>query len=91
MADCKYFFEELFSKERRFLSEDSCIIGDVAVCYSIDGGIVLESDLEEEIEMMREAMMGAADKEGLIADETLELSRKLDSLMNQFDKRKDLS
>ncbi|WP_342509088.1 aspartyl-phosphate phosphatase Spo0E family protein [Sporosarcina sp. FSL K6-2383] len=51
----------------------------------------MESDLEEEIEMMREAMMGAADKEGLIADETLELSRKLDSLMNQFDKRKDLS
>ncbi|WP_203246057.1 Spo0E family sporulation regulatory protein-aspartic acid phosphatase [Sporosarcina beigongshangi] len=49
----------------------------------------MEPSLEEEIEMLREAMMGAADKEGLTADETLEFSRKLDSLMNQFDRNKD--
>ncbi len=55
----------------------------------MDGGVVLEPSLEEEIEMLREAMMGAADKEGLTADETLEFSRKLDSLMNQFDRNKD--
>ncbi|MEK5040885.1 aspartyl-phosphate phosphatase Spo0E family protein [Sporosarcina sp. FSL K6-3457] len=49
----------------------------------------MERSLEEEIELMREAMMDAADKDGLTADETIEFSRKLDSLINQFDKRRD--
>lgn len=59
------------------------------MCFSVDGGVVLERSLEEEIELMREAMMDAADKDGLTADETIEFSRKLDSLINQFDKRRD--
>ena len=62
---------------------------EVAVCYSMDGGVVLELSLEEEIELMREAMVGAAAKDGLTADETIEFSRKLDNLINQFDKRRD--
>ena len=55
----------------------------------MDGGVVLEPNLEEEIERMREAMMDAAGKDGLTADETIEFSRKLDNLINQFDKRRD--
>lgn len=55
----------------------------------MDGGVVLELSLEEEIELMREAMVGAADKDGLTADETIEFSRKLDNLINQFDRRRD--
>jgi hypothetical protein len=53
------------------------------------GGVVLGPSLEEEIELMREAMVEAAVKEGLTADETIEFSRKLDSLINQFDRRRD--
>ena len=49
----------------------------------------MELSLEEEIELMREAMVGAAAKDGLTADETIEFSRKLDNLINQFDKRRD--
>jgi len=55
----------------------------------MDGGVVLELSLEDEIELMREAMVGAADKDGLTADETIEFSRKLDNLINQFDRRRD--
>ena len=55
----------------------------------MDGGVVLEPNLEEEIERMREAMMDAAGKDGLTADETIEFSRKLDNLINQYDKRRD--
>lgn len=62
---------------------------EVARCYCMDGGVVLEPSLEEEIELMREAMVGAAEKEGLTADETIEFSRKLDNLINQFDRRRD--
>ncbi len=62
----------------------------VAICYSMDGGVVLALSLGEEIELMREAMVGAADKYGLTADETIELSRKLDNLINQFDRQRDL-
>ena len=62
---------------------------EVAICYSMDGGVVLELSLEEEIELMREAMVGAADKDGLTADETIEFSRKLDNLINQYHRRRD--
>lgn len=48
----------------------------------------MKRSLEVEIEVTREAMMIAAIKEGLTADETLELSRKLDSLMNQLEMNK---
>ena len=40
--------------------------------------------LEEEIEYVRVKMMDMADKEGLAADQTMELSRELDRLLNQF-------
>ncbi|WP_342512773.1 aspartyl-phosphate phosphatase Spo0E family protein [Sporosarcina sp. FSL K6-1522] len=40
--------------------------------------------LEEEIEYIRAKMMDTADKEGLTADQTMELSRELDRLLNQF-------
>lgn len=53
------------------------------------GGVVLERSLEEEIELMREAMVDAADKDGLTSEETIEFSRKLDSLINQYDRRRD--
>lgn len=62
---------------------------EVSICYSVDGGVVLELSLEEEIELMREAMVGAADKDGLTSDETIEFSRKLDNLINQFDRCRD--
>lgn len=45
----------------------------------------MECSLEDEIEFTREAMAAAAVKEGLSANETLELSRKLDGLMNKFE------
>ena len=57
--------------------------------YSMDGGVMLERSLEEEIEWMREAMVEAAGKAGLTADETIEFSRRLDSLMNQYDALKE--
>ena len=52
-------------------------------------GFVLNGGLEEEIELMREAMMDAASREGLTADVTMEFSRKLDSLINQYEARKE--
>lgn len=39
----------------------------------------------DEIEHLRETMIQTALKKGINAPETVELSRKLDSLMNQFD------
>lgn len=48
------------------------------------GGIVLKRSLEDEIEQMREIMMNVAAREGLTADETMELSQQLDLLINQF-------
>ncbi|MCG7334239.1 aspartyl-phosphate phosphatase Spo0E family protein [Sporosarcina sp. ACRSM] len=41
--------------------------------------------LEEEIEQLREAMLIVADQMGLTADETLEVSRQLDRLINQLE------
>ncbi len=41
--------------------------------------------LEEEIEQLREAMLIVADEMGLTADETLEISRQLDRLINQLE------
>ena len=40
--------------------------------------------MEDEIEFTREEMMAAASREGLTGKETVELSRKLDKLLNQF-------
>ena len=48
------------------------------------GGINLEKLLIIEIESIRESMVNVALKKGLSAKETLALSQKLDSLMNQF-------
>jgi hypothetical protein len=48
------------------------------------GGIVMKRSLEDEIELMRETMMNVAAREGLTADETMELSQQLDLLINQF-------
>ena len=48
------------------------------------GGIILELNLEEEIELLREEMMNTANKKGLTAAETLEFSRRLDNLMDQY-------
>lgn len=48
----------------------------------------MEWKLEKEIELVREEMMNAATKKGLIADETLEFSRKLDDLMDQYEELK---
>lgn len=41
--------------------------------------------LREKIEFMRELMVNTATKKGLNASETIEVSRKLDALMNQYD------
>jgi len=50
----------------------------------IHGGIILEWTLEEEIELLREEMMKAATEKGLTAAETIEFSRRLDNLMDQY-------
>jgi len=50
----------------------------------IHGGIILEWNLEEEIELLREEMMKEANKKGLTAAETLEFSRRLDNLMDKY-------
>ena len=57
------------------------------MCY-IHGGIILEWNLEEEIELLREKMMDAAIKKGLTAAETIKFSRKLDNLMDQYEELK---
>ena len=44
------------------------------------GGIILEWNLEEEIELLREKMMDAAIKKGLTAADTIKFSKKLDNL-----------
>ena len=41
--------------------------------------------MREEIELMRELMINTARKKGLNASETIEVSKMLDALMNQFD------
>lgn len=41
--------------------------------------------LEDEIEIIRQQMIDAANFEGLSADVTMELSRKLDELINHYD------
>ena len=48
-------------------------------------GLLLELSLEKEIESTREAMIYTALVDGFSAPTTLELSCKLDVLMNQFD------
>lgn len=45
----------------------------------------MKDSLEDKIESTRAAMVYAAIKEGLSAAETIELSRKLDGLLNEFD------
>jgi len=56
--------------------------------YKIDnlfwGGIILNHTLKKEIESMRKAMLEVASMKGRSANETLELSRDLDKLMNKF-------
>jgi hypothetical protein len=54
----------------------------------IHGGIFLEWSLEEEIELLREEMMNVAINKGLIADETIGVSRKLDNLIDQYEELK---
>lgn len=49
----------------------------------------MERSLEEEIELIREAMLKVADKSGLSADETLEMSRRLDRLINELEALKE--
>ncbi|MEK4406705.1 MULTISPECIES: aspartyl-phosphate phosphatase Spo0E family protein [Sporosarcina] len=44
----------------------------------------MEWTLEEEIELLREEMMKAATEKGLTAAETIEFSRRLDNLMDQY-------
>ncbi len=58
----------------------------ISYVLSLDGGLVL--NLEDEIELMRKAMIDAAAKEGLASDEAMEFSRILDSLINQYEARK---
>ncbi|WP_186669381.1 aspartyl-phosphate phosphatase Spo0E family protein [Sporosarcina sp. BP05] len=48
----------------------------------------MEWNLEEEIESLREKMMDAAIKKGLTAAETVEFSRKLDNIMDQYEELK---
>lgn len=45
----------------------------------------MEQCLEYEIELLRESMIAAASELGLNAIETIECSRRLDNLMNQYD------
>lgn len=52
--------------------------------FFIDGGIALESTLKEEIESIRESMIRVALKKGLSDKETMELSQKLDDVMNKY-------
>jgi hypothetical protein len=44
--------------------------------------------LEDEIEVVRQQMIDAANSEGLSGDVTIELSRKLDELINYYDAQK---
>ncbi len=48
----------------------------------------MDWSLEKEIELLREEMMNVAINKGLIADETIGVSRKLDNLMDQYDELK---
>ncbi len=88
MTDCEYILWGLLIIQSLF-RQTILYNMEVAICYSVDGGVVLELSLEEEIELMREAMVDAADRDGLTADATIEFSRKLDNLINQFDRRRD--
>jgi hypothetical protein len=54
----------------------------------IHGGVFLDWSLEVEIELLREEMMNVANNKGLIADETIGVSRKLDNLMDQYEELK---
>lgn len=44
----------------------------------------MESTLREEIELIRESMIRVALKKGLSDKETMQLSQKLDDVMNKF-------
>lgn len=48
----------------------------------------MQLNLEEEMELLRKKMMDAAIKKGLTAAETINFSRKLDDLMNQYEELK---
>lgn len=48
----------------------------------------MDWSLEEEIELLREEMMNVAINKGLIADETIGVSRKLDNLIDQYEELK---
>lgn len=45
----------------------------------------MEQSLEQEIEQTRETMLVVATQMGLTADETLEVSRQLDQLINELE------
>jgi hypothetical protein len=51
----------------------------------------LEWSLEEEIELIREEMVSVAIKKGIMAEETIGFSRKLDRLINQYEEEKESS
>ncbi|WP_318615964.1 aspartyl-phosphate phosphatase Spo0E family protein [Sporosarcina sp. YIM B06819] len=46
----------------------------------------MEQNLEKEIELLREAMVNVAVRDGLTAEETIEFSKKLDILINKYNK-----
>ncbi|AXH98550.1 aspartyl-phosphate phosphatase Spo0E family protein [Sporosarcina sp. PTS2304] len=47
----------------------------------------LECDCEFEIERLRKQLIKVAEEEGLHADKTIILSRKLDIMINKFDQQ----
>lgn len=49
------------------------------------GGVFLKNLLQERIEEVREAMIQTAHQKGLQSIETVELSRQLDVLMNEYE------
>jgi hypothetical protein len=53
-----------------------------------NGGIFLSDSLEIRIEKTREKMISAAINEGFHSNNTVELSKKLDQLMNDFESKK---
>ena len=47
------------------------------------------NNCEVEIELVRQQLIRAAQQNGMHAEETIELSRQLDSLINEYDKKKE--
>ncbi|MFJ7932969.1 aspartyl-phosphate phosphatase Spo0E family protein [Sporosarcina sp. NPDC096371] len=49
----------------------------------------MERNVKDEIELMRKAMVETAEKHGLTAEKTIAFSRKLDNLINEYNKQRD--